>query len=108
MLLKDALRIAGLNRLEAEVVAYMLRHPEGYERDIEENTSLRQPEASSGINSLVKRDWVILIPKKEVGKKGRPLNYYYFDKDKMKEEILEELSELKNKIVKAVGVINEL
>ena len=83
----EAMLKLGFNRPTAVVYNYMLKHPDGYEIDIEHKTGLRQPEVSIAIRELLHRDWIILDPRRVHNSRGRPRNYYYFSKEKAAEDI---------------------
>jgi len=69
-----AFQILGLNRIEATVLAYLLKKREAYVIDVERGTGLRQPEVSLGLRGLKAMGVVELKDgeKRARGVRGRP------------------------------------
>jgi len=98
-----ALQILGLNRLEATVLAYLLKKREAYVIDIEKGTGLRQPEVSLGLRGLKARGAVELKDGMKVNR-GRPRKIAVL---KTVEPILKMVEARKDEILEAYRVASE-
>lgn len=100
----EALRYIGLNRIEAKACTYLFKQPEGYIIDIEQHTKLRQPEVSNALRKLEQRGWVELEHIND-GSIGRPKNYYYFDRDTARKDIIKLFKQEMYKLGKAYKLV---
>jgi len=99
----EAFRILGLNRLEATVLAYLLKKREAYVMDIERETGLRQPEVSLGLRGL-KATGVVELKDGEKGERGRPRKIAVL---KTVEPILKMVEARKDEILEAYRVASK-
>jgi len=98
-----ALQILGLNRLEATVLAYLLKKREAYLMDIERETGLRQPEVSLGLREL-KAIGVVELKEAGVARRGRPRKIAVL---KTVQPILKIVEAKKDEILEAYRVASE-
>jgi len=99
----EAFQILGLNRLEATVLACLLKKREAYVIDIERETGLRQPEVSLGLKGL-KEMGVVELKDGVKGKRGRPRKIAIV---KTIDPILKEVEARKAKVMEAYKVALE-
>lgn len=103
--LVDRLIKTGLNKNQAKALLAIAKEESVTSREIEDHTSLRQPEASIAINELREKGWVSKGKKNKEGR-GRPVHIYSLDKDfsailkKIEEEEKEKIQEIKDNIQK--------
>ncbi|MFP3871907.1 MAG: ArsR family transcriptional regulator [Candidatus Natronoplasma sp.] len=100
---------AGLSKNVAKTLVYVGGKDETKSREIEEATSLRQPEVSIAMQELRERGWVTKRDIKKEGK-GRPVHAYSLDKPMKKiiEEIEEEQIERIEEIEENTQMIKKL
>lgn len=79
--LRDCLQQLGAKRVEATLLASLIRHGALGTQEIVEHTGLRQPEVSVGMRMLRDRDWVEAEPLPREGK-GRPMHRYRLQADR--------------------------
>jgi len=78
--LVDGLKEAGLSKNQAKALITIAKDGPITSRKIEDQTALRQPEASIAITELKERGWVSKGKKNREGR-GRPVHIYSLGKD---------------------------
>lgn len=104
----DAIQRVGFGRIEAKILTYMLNNgtASALSRDIEHAMGIRQPEASIGLQGLLKLNiikWDVL----RIETKGRPVHRYSLEKsvEATKKSII---SIAEKKIIEQVANVNAL
>lgn len=81
--LTEALQRLGAGRVEATLVAALVRRDGLGTRELVEQTQLRQPEVSVGMAKLRARGWIEAEPIARQGK-GRPMHRYLLRTDRQR------------------------
>jgi predicted transcriptional regulator len=95
-----------IGKNEAKVLIFLSKNEKGYSSEIEQDTKLRQPEASVATKNLLK---LHLIGKKEVKNKGKGRPRYLFSmNESAKETLLKRVTEKEKTITDIRKIINDL